>query len=113
MKKIRYNMEGLPKMDNFKAEIDKKCTEEDFPCALTFKIQEKLQTFTDVIGIFSSRGFTVKEFVDDYMCIMSRDNEGFNEAIKIKDYKIQIQAMKDTIVDLCDELSQYCTGIGE
>jgi len=47
------------------------------------------------------------------MCIMSRDNEGFNEAIKIKDYKIQIQAMKDTIVDLCDELSQYCTGIGE
>jgi len=98
---------------DFKAGIEKKCTEEDFPCALTFEIQEKLQSFTAVIKIFSSRGFTVKEFIDDHMCIMSRDNEGFNEAIKIKDNKIQIQAMKETIMDLCDDLSQYCKNILE
>lgn len=100
-------------MVDFKIEINKKCTEEDFPCAITFEIQEKLQSFTDVVSIFTSRGFTVKEFVDDHMCIMSRDNEGFNEAIKIKDYRIQIQAMKDTIVDLCDDLSLHCTNIVE
>ncbi len=100
-------------MIDIKAEINNKCIEDDFPCAITFKIQEKLQSFSDVISIFSSRGFTVKEFVDDYMCIMSRDNEGFNEAIKIKDYKIQIQAMKDTILDLCTDLSQHCTNIVE
>jgi len=100
-------------MIDFKSKIDSKCIEPECPCALTFEIKEELQSFNDVVNVFSSRGFTVKEFVDDHLCILSRDNEGFNEAVKIKDNKIQIQAMKETIVDLCDDLKMHCTAIEE
>jgi len=98
-------------MINFKAKINSKCTEDECPCAFTFEIKEKLQSFNDVVNVFSSRGFTVKEFVDDHLCILSRDNEGFNEAVKIKDKRIQIQAMKETILDLCDDLEAHCSAI--
>ena len=70
-----------------------------------------MQSFNEVVEIFRAKGFTVKDFVDEYMCILSRDNEGFNEAVKIKDNKIQIQATKETLIDLCKDLEKYCTKI--
>lgn len=78
---------------------------------MTFAISEKMQSFNDVVEIFRSRGFTIKDFVDEYMCVLSRDNEGFNEAVKIKNNKIQIQATKETLIDLCNDLQKYCTKI--
>ncbi|NHJ05063.1 MAG: hypothetical protein EAX90_09580 [Candidatus Heimdallarchaeota archaeon] len=96
-------------MINFSAEIEKLCLDPDSPCAVTFSVSEKMQTFTEIIEIFSSRGFVVKEFIDDHLCVLSRDNEGFNEAVKIKNNKIQIQALKTTLVELCDDLQIHCT----
>jgi hypothetical protein len=89
-------------------EINKMCTNEDTPCRLTFKIGENLQSFNNVVEIFTKAGFTVQEFIDDHMCILAREKEGINEAVKIERNIIQIQAWKNTLNDLCDDLSEHC-----
>ncbi|MFW9923543.1 MAG: hypothetical protein ACFFDW_09700 [Candidatus Thorarchaeota archaeon] len=94
-----------------KKEINKKCSSEDRPCALTFTISQNLQSFNNVVKIFSDYGFTVKEFVDDHLCVLSRDNEGFDEAVKVENNKVQIQASKSTLLQICEDLQDYCTGI--
>lgn len=96
---------------SFKSIIEEKCEALGHPCSVTFKISQQLKSFNEVVAIFSSRDFVVKEFVDDHMCVLSRDNEGINEAVKIKDNTIQIQAVKSTLVDLCDDLEKYCTEV--
>ncbi|NPE09445.1 MAG: hypothetical protein GNW80_14260 [Asgard group archaeon] len=84
------------------------CTNEDTPCRFTFKIGENLQSFNSVVEIFRIAGFTVQEFIGDHMCILAREKEGINEAVKIKRNNVQIQAWKNTLNDLCDELSVHC-----
>lgn len=84
------------------------CTNEDTPCRFTFKIGENLQSFNSVVEIFRIAGFTVQEFIGDHMCILAREKEGINEAVKIKRNNVQIQAWKNTLNDLCDELSDHC-----
>ena len=42
------------------------------------------------------------------MCILSREIEGINEAVKIERNNVQIQAWKNTLNDLCEELSEHC-----
>ncbi len=94
-------------------EINKMCTNEDTPCRLTFKIGENLQSFNNVVEIFREAGFTVQEFIDDHMCILAREKEGINEAVKIERNIVQIQAWKNTLDDLCDDLSEHCMEFDE
>jgi len=89
-------------------ELNKICTNEDTPCRFTFKIGENLQSFNSVVEIFRKAGFTVQEFIGDHMCILARENEGINEAVKIERNNVQIQAWKNTLHELCDQLSEHC-----
>ncbi len=89
-------------------ELDKICTNEDTPCRFTFKIGENLQSFNSVVEIFRKAGFTVQEFIGDHMCILAREKEGINEAVKIERNNVQIQAWKNTLHELCDQLSDHC-----
>ncbi|NHJ49314.1 MAG: hypothetical protein FK733_16110 [Asgard group archaeon] len=73
-----------------------------------FKIGENLQSFNGVIEIFTTHGFTIQEFVDENMCVLSRESEGINEAVKIARDQVQIQAWKETIEELCDTLADFC-----
>ena len=100
-------------MLKLKDKIASKCTEPDYPCAITFEIKEKLQSFNEVVRVFTSKGFGVKEFIDDYMCVLSRENEGINEAVKIKDNRIQVQALKETLLELSEDLALHCSNIEE
>ena len=70
-----------------------------------------MQSFNDVVELFKTRGFAIQEFVDDLMCVLSREKEGLNEAVKIKQNLVQIQAWKSTITELCSDLSKYCKDI--
>ena len=94
-------------------EIKKRCTNEYTPCRLTFKIGENLQSFNKIIEIFRTVGFTVQEFIGDHMCILAREKEGINEAVKIERNVVQIQAWKNTLNDLCEDLSEHCKEINE
>jgi hypothetical protein len=96
---------------NFKDEIMKKCQNSEAPCSITFRIGESFTSFDEVVDIISSKGFTIEDFVDDYLCVMSRDNKGFNEAIKIEGNTIQIQALRKTLLDLSSDLSNHCKKI--
>jgi hypothetical protein len=73
-----------------------------------FRIGENLQSFNSVINVFTEHGFAVTEFIDENMCVLSRESEGINEAVKISRDLVQIQAWKTTILVLCDPLSDFC-----
>ena len=45
------------------------------------------------------------------MCVMSREKEVINESVKIERNQVQIQAWKDTLLELCDDLAIYCKEI--
>ena len=45
------------------------------------------------------------------MCVLSRDKEGVNEAVKVKESTIQIKASQNTLLELCKDLSEYCLGL--
>jgi hypothetical protein len=94
-------------------EINKQCTNIDTPCRLTFKIGENLQSFNSVVEIFTSAGFSVQEFIDDHMCILSREKEGINEAVKIERNNVQVQAWKNTLSELCEQLAEHCKEFDE
>ncbi len=96
--------------NTLKNEIKKRCPEPIAPCSVTFKIGENLKSFNSVVKIFTDKGFTVKDFVDDYMCVLSRESEGIDEAVKIMRNTVQIQAWRDTLLDLCDDLFEHCKG---
>ncbi|NHJ84129.1 MAG: hypothetical protein FK734_01620 [Asgard group archaeon] len=72
-----------------------------------FSINEDLQSFNKVIEIFSKHDFKIQNFVDDHMCVLSREKDGFNEAVKIERNQIEIQAPKSTMEELSEELSLY------
>lgn len=96
---------------NLKEGLEQKCLSPEGPCSISFRISQKLNSFEEVIKIFRKHGFNIEEFVDDYMCIMTREKEGFNEAIKVDMNKIEIKALKDTLFNMCDDLQEYCLDI--
>ncbi len=98
-------------MSDYTNEIKSHCPDDFAPCSITFKISHSLQTFNKVVEIFTSAGFVVKDFVDDHMCVLSRDKEGINEAVKVRETTIQIQASRDSILELCEKLSEHCLGL--
>ncbi|MHA1122559.1 MAG: hypothetical protein ACTSUW_04865 [Candidatus Heimdallarchaeota archaeon] len=67
-----------------------------------------MQSFNSVVEIFTIAGFTVQEFIDDHMCILAREKEGIKEAVKIERNNVQIQAWKNTLSVLCEQLSEHC-----
>ena len=109
----KYNGGMKVSMLKLKEKIASKCTKPEYPCAITFEIREELESFNEVVRVFSSKGFDVKEFIDDFMCVLSRENEGINEAVKIKDNKIQVQALKKTLLELSDDLAIHCSNVEE
>ena len=96
---------------DLKKEISNLCGDEQSPCSVTFTIRETLNSFNQVVNIFSSAGFNIENFADDFMCVLSRDNEGINEAIKVKGHSVQIQALKTTLMELSDKLAEFCSGL--
>ena len=94
--------------NTLKDEISKRCPNPQSPCSIIFKIGENLQSFNAVVDIFTKKGFVVQEFVDDFMCVLSREKDVINESVKIEGNQVQIQAWKDTLLDLCDDLADYC-----
>ncbi|MBN1331000.1 MAG: hypothetical protein JXA54_16125 [Candidatus Heimdallarchaeota archaeon] len=94
-------------IDEISKEILKKCSNEETPCSLIFSISESLEVFKKVIDIFTKHGFNIQDFVDDFMCVLSREREGINEAVKIIRNKIEIQALKNTIEELSIGLSEF------
>jgi hypothetical protein len=98
-------------MSNLINEVKNRCPDDFAPCSITFKIDETMHAFNEVVKIFTSAGFVIKDFVSDYMCVLSRDKEGVNEAVKIKDTTIQIQASQETLLTLCKDLKDYCIGL--
>jgi hypothetical protein len=102
------NKEVILISKEFKEALNKKCPDDGVPCSFMFKIGENLQSFNGVIGVFTKYGFSIQEFVDENMCILSRESDGINEAVKISRDQVQIQAWKETIIELCDSLADYC-----
>ncbi|MHA1125416.1 MAG: hypothetical protein ACTSO7_06635 [Candidatus Heimdallarchaeota archaeon] len=92
-------------------EVKNRCPDGFAPCSITFKIGESMHAFDEVVKIFTTAGFEVKDFVSDHMCVLSRDRDGVNEAVKVKDTTIQIQASQETLLDLCKDLKDYCIGL--
>jgi hypothetical protein len=101
----------IPK--EFIAALNKKCPNEFAPCSFTFKIGENLQSFNDVINVFTKHAFSVENFVDDHMCVLSREKDGINEAVKISKNHIEIKAWRTTLVELSEDLAEYCKSYDE
>ena len=98
-------------MSNLVNEVKSRCPDDFAPCSITFKIGESMRAFDDVVKVFTSAGFEIKDFVSDHMCVLSRDKDGVNEAVKVQETTIQIQASQETILDLCKDLKDYCVGL--
>ena len=113
MKNVVSDLGGFVITVDIKKEIQKKCVNENEICSITFKISEDLEAFNKVITIFTDHGFTIQDFVDDYMCVLSREKEGMNEAVKILKNEIQIKAWGKTLHELCTPLSEHCKTIVE
>jgi len=93
--------------------LNKKCPDEFAPCSFAFKIGENLQSFNDVIQVFTKHGYAIENFVDDHMCVLSREKDGINEAVKIMKNSIEIKAWKKSLLELCDDLAEYCKSYDE
>lgn len=106
-KQLIVLMVGLNITKDIKKEILKKCDEEDTPCSLVFSISDNLQIFNKVIDVFTKHGFIIQDFVDDFMCILSREREGINEAVKIARNQIEIQASRESMEELSEGLEEF------
>ncbi|MBD3189694.1 MAG: hypothetical protein GF308_03575 [Candidatus Heimdallarchaeota archaeon] len=95
----------LKKLEKY---INKACDVDHAPCSITLLIDEGLDAFNDVVKVFSAHGFQIDQFVDEYMCVLSRDTEGINEAVKIKSTTLEVQALRETMQEIAEELAPYC-----
>ena len=82
----------------------------DGPCSVKITIGETLQSFNNVVNIFSNNGFNIETFVDDHLCVLSRDKEGINEAVKVKGNTVELKALRETMMELAEDLAEHCKG---
>lgn len=108
-KHVECKME-LKKLEKY---INKACAVDHAPCSITLLIDEGLDTFNDVVKVFSDHGFQIDQFVDEYMCVLSRDKEGINEAVKIRSTTLEVQALQETMQEIAEELAPYCREFDE
>ena len=88
--------------------IAKSCPDAYRPYSIILKIGENLQAFNEVIKIFTDKGFVVENFVGDHMCVLARETDGISEAVKVERNTIQIQALRETLLDISTEIAVHC-----
>ena len=87
------------------AHINNICS--DGPCSVKITIGETLQSFNKVVSIFSNHKFTIESFIDDHLCVFSRDKEGINEAVKVKGNIVELQALQETLMEIAEDLAEH------